>query len=197
MRRQGWEEQLRELDEMGMAFRVVRDRAKNSQGWLRTVRRAVGIPVAEAARQIGVEEREIFRMEHTEGRGVIELQTLRRAAEAVGCDLVYGFTPKEGTLAAMAAGIETLHKQQRADAWARKLEKAKEQRLEAAKKLWKAKEQMRLEEEWQEYWKQWRMKRTDGARQIIPKPRPAVEFWKRGLRKALKTVMRKDGVRVR
>jgi len=45
-------------------------------------------------------------MEYAEGRGVIELQTLRRAAEALGCDLVYGLSPREETLAAIAADTE-------------------------------------------------------------------------------------------
>jgi hypothetical protein len=31
----------------------------------------------------------VYRMEYAEGRGVISLETLRRAAEALGCELVY------------------------------------------------------------------------------------------------------------
>ena len=52
MRKMGWEERLWALDEMAMAFHVGRGVATNFQGngdgWLRTVRRAVGIPVAES-----------------------------------------------------------------------------------------------------------------------------------------------------
>jgi len=197
MRKQGWEEQLRELNDAAMAFHAARGTAKNIHGWLRTVRQLVGIPAAEAAERIGVTKGEIFRAEYTEGRGVIELQTLRRAAEALGCELVYGLAPKEGTLAAMAAEREAGRVQRKAETRTRKYEKAKDQRREGARKQWNAQEQARLEEEWREYWRQCRMRRTEEARQLIPKPRPQVKLWKQELRKALARVLRKDGMRIR
>src|SRR5271157_262035 len=98
MENQEREEPMRELVEAGMAFRMVQEKAGKVQGWLRTVRHAVGIPVAEVARRMGVGGSEVYRMEYAEGRGVIELQTLRRAAEALGCDLVYGLSPRGGRL---------------------------------------------------------------------------------------------------
>jgi hypothetical protein len=200
MRAKGWEERLRELDEMAMALDVARGVAINAQGnaegWLRTVRRAVGIPAAEAAARIGVEEREIFRAEYTEGRGVISLRTLRRAAESLGCELVYGLVAKEGTLKAMAEAIEAGKAQKRTEAWARKLQKAKDQRRDAAKQRWRAHEKERLARQWREYWKQ-RELSTPMARRRMKEPVPEIKFWKVQMRKALKTVMRKEGVRVR
>ena len=79
----------------------------------------------------------------------------------------------------------------------RRLEKARERRREAARQRWNAQEKARLEEEWQEYWRQCRMRRTEGARKLIPKPKPQVQLWKQELRKALVRVMRKGGSRVR
>jgi predicted DNA-binding mobile mystery protein A len=200
MRAKGWEERLRELDEMAMALNVARGVAINVQGkaegWLRTVRRAVGIPVAEAAGRMGVVQSDVYRMEYAEGRGVIELQTLRRAAEALGCELVYGLVPKEGTLAKMAAAIDAGQAQKRTEAWARKLQKAKDQRREAAKLRWRAHEKERLARQWREYWKQ-RELSTPMERRRMKEPVPEVKFWKVQMRKALKTVMRKEGVRVR
>jgi transcriptional regulator with XRE-family HTH domain len=197
MRTEGWEEPMRELVEAGMAFRVVQEKAGKVQGWLRMVRHAVGIPVAEMARRMGVGGSEVYRMEYAEDRGVIELQTLRRAAEALGCDLVYGLSPREETLAAIAADTAEARVQKRADARERKLEKARERRREVARQKWNAQEKVRLEVEWQEYWRQCRMRRTEEARKLIPKPRPQVKLWKQELRKALVRVMRKKGMRVR
>ncbi len=196
MRKQGWEEQLRELNDAALAFHVARGTAKNIQGWLRTVRQIVGIPAAEAAERIGVEQGEIFRAEYTEGRGVIELHTLRRAAEALDCELVYGLVPKEGTLAARAAGIESQQEQRQAEGWARKLQKAKDQRLAAARVRWKEHEQERLAVQWEKYWKRW-ARTPPIARKNIPKPGQEVKFWKHALMKALKKVTRKKGMRVR
>jgi transcriptional regulator with XRE-family HTH domain len=197
MRKLGTEEGLRELDEAAMAMRVAQGAAKKVQGWLRTVRREVGIPAPEMARQMRKSRPEVFRMEHTEERGRITLRTLRRAAEALGCDLVYGLAPKEGTLAAMAAGRAAAQEQRRAETLARRDERKRERRREAARKRWAAEEQARLEKEWREYWRQCRMRRTEGARQLIPKPKPRVQLWKQELRKALARVLRKKGARVR
>ena len=152
--------------------------------------------MAEAARRIGVVESGVYRMEYAEGRGVISLETLRRAAEALGCELVYGLAPKEGTLKTMAAAIDAGQAQRRTEAWARKLQKAKDQRREAAKQNWRAHERERLARQWAEYWKRWE-RSTPIGRQRIPEPGAEVKFWKRQMRKALKTVMRKEGVRVR
>lgn len=187
---------MREVNDAAMAFHVARGTARNIQGWLRTVRQVVGIPALEAAARMGVAQREIFRAEYTEARGVIELRTLRRAAESLGCELVYGLVPKEGTLVAMAEAIEAGRAQRRVESWARKLQKEKDQRREAAKLRWRAHEKERLAARWAEYWKQWE-RSTPMERRRMKEPVPEVKFWKRQMRKALKKVMRKEGVRAR
>lgn len=77
-----------------MSFIVARRAGAGVEGWLKTVRLAVGTPVAEVAGRIGVAESGIYRWEQQERRGAIELKTLRRAAEALGCELVYGLAPR-------------------------------------------------------------------------------------------------------
>ena len=197
MENQEREKPTRELIEAVMALRVVQEKAGKVQGWLRTVRRAVGIPVAEMARRMGASWSEVYRAEYAERRGVIGLQTLRRAAEALGCDLVYGLAPREEALAAITADTTASREQKRAEARERKLNNARERRREAARQRWAAQEKARLEEEWREYWRQCRMRRTAEARQLIPKPKPQVQLWKQELRKALARVLRKKGMRVR
>jgi transcriptional regulator with XRE-family HTH domain len=196
MRTEGWEEQLGELNDAAMAFHVARGAAKNVRGWLRTVRMLVGIPAVEAARRIGVEAHEIFRRERAEVRGVIGLQALRQTAEALDCELVYGLIPKEGTLAARVAGVEAGRQQRQAEAKARKLQRAKDRRTEAAKVRWDAHEKERLAPLWEKYWRRW--ERTPPIlRKNIPKPGQEVRFWKHAIRKALVRTMRKNGMRVR
>ena len=68
MRMTEWEERSRELVEAGMAFRVVLEKAGKVEVWLRRVRRAVGITVAEMARRMGVGVSEVYRMEYAESR---------------------------------------------------------------------------------------------------------------------------------
>ncbi len=205
MRIKGWEERLRELDEAAMAFLVARGTARklarnvqgSGEGWLRTVRRAVGVPAGVAAGRMGVVLSDVYRMEYAEGRGVIELQTLRRAAEALGCELVYGLTPKEGTLAAMAAAIEAGRAQRRVEARARKLEKAKDQRREAAQKSWRTKERNRQAAEWREYWRLWGTEMPASMRRRIPKVVKETPWWREQMRKEIKKALRKEGIRLR
>ena len=201
MRAKGWEERVRELDEAAAAFQVARRAAikiqGSGEGWLRRVRRAVDVPAAEIAGRMGVSPSDVYRLEYAEGRGVSELQTLRRAAEALGCELVYGLAPKEGTLTAMAAAIEAGRAQRRVEARARKNEKAKEQRYEAARKRWVRRERDRVKAGWREYWRLWGTEMPDLLRQQIPKPVRETPFWRERMRKAVRQALRKKGIRLR
>jgi hypothetical protein len=94
---------LMSLEEATVPFRISKKTARFEDGWLRGVRLAVGMPVKELARRQGVVERVIFRQEQMERKSHITLWALRRAAEAMGCELSYVLIPKRGTLSEMAA----------------------------------------------------------------------------------------------
>jgi transcriptional regulator with XRE-family HTH domain len=93
----------RELDEALLPFRLARRRRGFKEGWLRSIRQAVGVPVDEVARRLGVCRWEVYRLEESEKNSRIMLATLSRAAKGLGCELVYALAPKEGTLEEMAA----------------------------------------------------------------------------------------------
>jgi transcriptional regulator with XRE-family HTH domain len=96
------ERMLEMLDEATLPFRLSR-KAGAEDGWLRAVRLAVGTTVEELASRLGVQQREIFRLELAERESRITLAALRRAAEAMDCELTYALTPRVGTLGEMAA----------------------------------------------------------------------------------------------
>jgi transcriptional regulator with XRE-family HTH domain len=102
MQTENREKLLAKLDESLLAFRVARKAGPEADGWLRAVRYALGVPVEEVAQHLGVCRREIYRLEKSEKESRIMLGTLRQAAAALGCDLVYGLAPLEGTLREMA-----------------------------------------------------------------------------------------------
>jgi transcriptional regulator with XRE-family HTH domain len=114
------ERMLEKLEEAMVPLRVVRKSASVDGGWLWAVRLAVGTPVEELARRQDVCKGEIFRLERAERESRITLGALKRAAEAMDCELTYFLTPKRGTLGAMAAARQA--------AWERALRK---RRLEA------------------------------------------------------------------
>jgi len=90
-RRQAREVLDRRLAALGPASRYAVPRL----GWIRAVRDALGMTAADVAAQIGVTGASVRAMEETEVTGGIRLSTLRRAAQAMDCTLVYAFIPNE------------------------------------------------------------------------------------------------------
>jgi len=64
-----------------------------AQGWIRAIRTALGMSTKEMAQRMGVTQSRISQPEHAEADDSIRLDTLRRAAEALGCELHYVFVP--------------------------------------------------------------------------------------------------------
>jgi predicted DNA-binding mobile mystery protein A len=63
------------------------------RGWIRAIRTALGMTTGQLARRIGVAQPRIVEIERGEADGNITLKTLQRAAEALGCRLVYVLVP--------------------------------------------------------------------------------------------------------
>ena len=94
---------MREIEERMLPLRLAaKAEGRVMGGWLKGVRQAIGIPVDALAERMEVRRREIFRLEKSEESERIALATLRRAARGLGCDLVYGLVPMEGTLGELA-----------------------------------------------------------------------------------------------
>lgn len=49
---------------------------------------------------MGVAQPTVVQLEQSEASGTIQLATLRRAADALNCDLVYALVPRDGSLEA-------------------------------------------------------------------------------------------------
>ncbi len=64
-------------------------------GWVRAIREALGMSAADLAVRMGVVESTVLRLEHQEQVRRIQLDTLERAADALGCDVVYALVPRE------------------------------------------------------------------------------------------------------
>ena len=64
------------------------------QGWVRTLRDALGMTSGDLARRMGVHQSRIPAIERGERDQRLKLDTLARAAEALDCDLVYALVPR-------------------------------------------------------------------------------------------------------
>jgi predicted DNA-binding mobile mystery protein A len=66
-----------------------------ARGWIRAIREALGMNAAQMARRMGVSQPSIVGLEQSEEKETIQLATLRRAAKALDCTLVYVLVPNK------------------------------------------------------------------------------------------------------
>lgn len=66
-----------------------------ARGWLRAVREAVGLTQLDVAAKAGIKRQSYAQFENAEERGSISIASMRRAAEAMGCELVYYVLPRD------------------------------------------------------------------------------------------------------
>lgn len=92
-------------------YRTIVDRAAEqvamlrapSEGWMRTVRKALGMSGAQLARRMGVTRARVANAEQAELSGSVTIKSMQAAAEAMGCRFVYAVVPVESTNALITA----------------------------------------------------------------------------------------------
>jgi hypothetical protein len=101
--RGGWDVRERErqmarkkLDKELKYYRWAGREKKPTQGLLRAVRHALGVPVAEMLRKLEMSPSVLFRLEQSEMRGTISLNGAGELAQAMGCQLIYAVVPQNG-----------------------------------------------------------------------------------------------------
>jgi predicted DNA-binding mobile mystery protein A len=87
-------EAYQQLDRRFEALKPLADLAlRPSHGWIRAIRDALGMTTAQLARRMGVKQPRISELEQAEAENKITLRSLERAAEAMGCRVVYVLVP--------------------------------------------------------------------------------------------------------
>jgi predicted DNA-binding mobile mystery protein A len=81
------------LDERLLALKPEERFKAPPKGWIRAIRDALGMTGVQFARRLGIRPQSVEALERSEANGSIQLKTLRRAAEALDCTLVYALVP--------------------------------------------------------------------------------------------------------
>jgi predicted DNA-binding mobile mystery protein A len=84
----------RRLDERFVQLRILTGVPRPHRGWIRAIRDALGMSAKEMAQRMGVIQQNVFQFEKSEVNDRIQLRTLRQAADALNCDLVYVLLPR-------------------------------------------------------------------------------------------------------
>lgn len=96
-----------------------------NMGWIKSIREALGMSTQQLAKRVGIDQSRISRLEHAEIDGDLKLSSLKKIADGLNMQFVYGFVPKNS--------LEAMVKEQ-----ARKI---------ALKRMAKVNHTMRLEEQ--------------------------------------------------
>lgn len=88
----------RRIDRALQPFKTLSQSYSPRQGWVAAIRAALGLTETELARRMNVSQARVHKLESAEIENAVTLRTLRKAANAMDCDLVYALVPKEGSI---------------------------------------------------------------------------------------------------
>jgi len=86
--------QLRQLEERLERVRDLAALESPQDGWVRTLRQALGMTTSQLASRMGVTRQAVLQMEAAERKQTVTWSTLRKAATAMECEVVYAVVPK-------------------------------------------------------------------------------------------------------
>ncbi|MDZ7719741.1 MAG: mobile mystery protein A [Balneolaceae bacterium] len=92
-----WDNKLirKQLDKKLSQLKPLLNLPVPKEGWIRTIRKALGMTTYDLANEVGVDQSRISRIEASEAKGEIKLSTLEKVADSLGVKFVYGFVPKQ------------------------------------------------------------------------------------------------------
>lgn len=85
---------LRQLEARAAPIRDLAKTPPPRAGWLRAVRQAFGMSTTQLAARLGMTRQGVTDLEGREADGTVTLAALRKAADALGCDLYHAVVPR-------------------------------------------------------------------------------------------------------
>jgi predicted DNA-binding mobile mystery protein A len=86
--------QLKQLEARLQLWKRVREDPSPAQGWVAAIRETLGMSVGQLASRMGITPAAVVQLEHREVEGRVTLESLRKAADAMDCDVVYALVPR-------------------------------------------------------------------------------------------------------
>ena len=80
------------------AASIGRQRSSPPEGWIATVRKALGMSGVQLASRLGVKKARAWQTEKNELAGTASLQSMQAVAQAMGCRFIYAIGPAEGRI---------------------------------------------------------------------------------------------------
>lgn len=93
---------LGQLEKALRPFVATKDSSRPQKGWIRAIREATGVTIRDLAKRLHKAPSVAASLEGSEAEYRITLGSLRDAADALGCQLVYALVPKNGSMQELA-----------------------------------------------------------------------------------------------
>ncbi|MEN9457975.1 MAG: hypothetical protein RL135_549 [Bacteroidota bacterium] len=91
--------QIQQLDHKMQALGDIKNVIPPSSGWVKAIRNAIGMSMLQLGNRMSITKQSIQDIERREKKGSITINALKEVANAMDMQLVYGFVPKDGSLA--------------------------------------------------------------------------------------------------
>lgn len=86
---------IKQLDSQLKEWQVLRNKyGTPTIGWIKTLRTALSMSAEQFASRLGLTRARINQLENSEAHDAVTLRTLKAAANAIGCELIYAIVPK-------------------------------------------------------------------------------------------------------
>ena len=69
-----------------------------NKGWINTIRTALNMTMAQLGAKLKITRQGVKKIEESESKGSISINSLKEVGEALDMKFVYGFVPKNGTI---------------------------------------------------------------------------------------------------
>ena len=85
---------IEQLDRQFYKWHEIKNIPRPRNGWIKSIRKAIGMTAKQLADRLGVSRDRIVRIEKDEPRDALTLRTLREVANHLDCDLIYALIPR-------------------------------------------------------------------------------------------------------
>lgn len=103
---------IKQLDKQLVKWNLTRVWYRPKNGWIRTIRKALGMTTKQLAKILGVDRSRVIRIESDETKSVLTMKTLEMVANALNCDVVYALVPREPLYKMVKRQVDKIANQQ-------------------------------------------------------------------------------------
>lgn len=89
---------IEQLDQKLQHFRDTDIVLVPDKGWINTIRTALNMTMAQLGNKLSITRQGVKRIEESESKGTISINSLKEVGKSLNLKFVYGFVPKDGTV---------------------------------------------------------------------------------------------------